>query len=257
MTVIELKGRTDREKGEHYLQLSSAALKELADLLEDERLSATDKAAYDRAFTAGQDRYEQTKMIRDRLLAQKKSFRKFLINIFARESEAKHFYRVSRRNYAAIRTTSDELHRLLVPDKNDFLGSPGESAQGNVSVNQENPRDVVEGNLSVDDLSPNETIRGINLDVPTEQVQEVLVALNRLGIAISEKEEDEDVDDDRTVRPSTSESRPPSPTPSCTIIYNHYYINQSVVSFDSEMTGTTFNSGVNGGVGSASPYPWD
>lgn len=59
MTVIELKGRTHCEKGEHYLQLSLAALKELAGLLEDERLSEKDKAAYNRAYIVGRDRYDE------------------------------------------------------------------------------------------------------------------------------------------------------------------------------------------------------
>jgi hypothetical protein len=54
-----------------------------------------------------------------------------------------------------------------------------------------------------------------------------------------------------SVRPSVSQIslRPPSPTGSLTIIcnYNNSYINNSVVSIDSEVTGTTINSGVNGG----------
>jgi hypothetical protein len=44
-----------------------------------------------------------------------------------------------------------------------------------------------------------------------------------------------------SVRPSVS-SRPPSPGLSCTIIYN--YFNRSVVSIDSEVTGTTINDGL-------------
>jgi hypothetical protein len=59
MTVIELKGRTHYEKGEHYLQLSLAALKELAGLLEDERLSEKDKTAYNRAYITSRDRYDE------------------------------------------------------------------------------------------------------------------------------------------------------------------------------------------------------
>jgi hypothetical protein len=61
--------------------------------------------------------------------------------------------------------TSDDVHRLLLPDKNAIFGisegrselplpspicwpasaSPRESAQGDVSVREESPRDVVEG----------------------------------------------------------------------------------------------------------------
>lgn len=46
MTTIELKGRTPQEKGEHYLQLSLAALEELATLLEDKRLSEDQRSSY-------------------------------------------------------------------------------------------------------------------------------------------------------------------------------------------------------------------
>jgi hypothetical protein len=61
--------------------------------------------------------------------------------------------------------TSDDLHRLLLPDRNAIFGmsdgrsefslltpiclpasaGPRESAQGDVSVREESPRDVVEG----------------------------------------------------------------------------------------------------------------
>ncbi|KAG1748260.1 uncharacterized protein EDB91DRAFT_870202 [Suillus paluster] len=147
MTVIELKGRTNHEKGEHYLQLSLAALRELADLLEDDRLSANDKATYNRAYSSSRDRYDEVKRIRDQLLAQKKSFRKFLVNLFVRESDARRFYKVSYDNYSTIRTTSDELHRRLLPDKNVILASVNseESTQCHASVCEEGPRDVVEG----------------------------------------------------------------------------------------------------------------
>ncbi|KAG0699944.1 hypothetical protein DFH29DRAFT_934763 [Suillus ampliporus] len=261
--VVMLKGRTNREKGELYLQLSLTALQELAALLENNSLSADDKTTYHVAYTAGKRQREEVKKIREQLLAQKKSFRKFLVNLFVRDSDARRFYKFSYDNYSSIRRTSDDLNTLLLPDMDAIpttSGSSGESAQGDASVSEESPRDVVE----VEDLSPNETVRGITLDVPTEQAQETFAILNRLKNSIS-GEEDED-DDDQTIRPSTSESRPPSPTPSCTIIHNNYYINQSVVSFDSEMTGTTINSGVNEGIGAASltdsdtnkpPSPWD
>lgn len=253
MTVIELKGRTHCEKGEHYLQLSLAALKELASLLEDERLSEKDKAAYDRAYITGRDRYDDVKRIRDRVLAQKKSFRKFIVNLFVRESDAKHFHKVSYRNFSSIKRTSEDLTRLLLPDKNDILasGSPSEPAQGhgNISVCEEEPRDVIESDILVRDLPPNETLRGINVDVHTEQeANEVLSTLNRFATS---GEENEESDDDRTIRAPISQSRPSSPSPSCTIIHNYNVYNHSVVSVDSEMTGTTINSGVNGGAGCA------
>ncbi|KAG2151494.1 hypothetical protein DEU56DRAFT_778196 [Suillus clintonianus] len=257
MTVIELKGRTHSERGEHYLQLSLVALKELAGLLEDERLSAKDKATFNRAYIAGRDRYDDVKIIRDRLLAQKKSFRMFIVNLFVRESEAKHFHKVSYRNFSSIKRTSEDLNRLLLPDKNDILatsGSASESAQahGDVSVCEESPCDVVEGNISVRDLPPNETLRGINVDVHTEQeANEVLATLNRFNQSTISEEEAGESDDDRTIRAPISQSRPSSPSPSFTIIYNYNVYSHSVVSVDSEVTGTTINSGVNGGVGSA------
>jgi hypothetical protein len=63
-----------------------------------------------------------------------------------------------------------------------------------------------------------------------------------------DKDEDDDDDGSTTIRPSPSQSRAPSPGPICNI---NIYINQSVVSFDSESIGTTLNVGVNEGVGSA------
>jgi hypothetical protein len=251
MTVIELKGRTHYEKGEHYLQLSLAALKELAGLLEDERLSEKDKTAYNRAYITSRDRYDDVKKIRDRVLAQKKSFRKFIVNLFVRESDAKHFHKVSYRNFSSIKRTSEELTRLLLPDKNNIFasGSPSEPAQGHgdVSVCEEDPRDVIESNISVRDLPPNETLRGINVDVHTdEEANEVLATLNRFAIS---GEEGEETEDDRTIKAPISQSRPSSPSPSCTVIYNYNVYNHSVVSVDSEMIGTTINSRVDGGAG--------
>ena len=102
-----------------------------------------------------------------------------------------------------------------------------------------------------------------------EEANEVLMALKRFAMSEGDEENDDDDydDDERTsaflhhvpmispnrllaisVRPSVSQSslRPPSRV-SCTIIYNSYNINQSVISVDSEVTGTTINSGVNGG----------
>jgi len=235
---VELKGRTDYEKGEIYLQLSLAALKELASLLEDERLSPSERVTYNRVYSASMDRYDEVKKIRNQLLAQKKSFRKYLVNLFVREPEAKRFYKVSYQNYASIRTTSDELHRRLLPPKNVIESfASGESTHHHVSVSEESPRDVtnvVEGNVP----PPSETIRGINIDVRTEEeAEEVLAILNRIAMTGEEVV----VDDDQTIMPSVS-SRPPSPSLSCTIIYN--YFNQSVLSIDSEVTGTTINNGL-------------
>lgn len=257
MTVVELKGLTKHEKGEHYLQLSLSALRELADLLEHDRLSAADKAIYNRAYTTGQRQYDEVKRIRDQLLTQKKTFRKFLVNLFVR-TDASRFYKVSYETYSSIRRTSEDLSRQLLPDKSDIpaSGSPGEEpAQGHVSVCEENPREVVEGNLPVTELPPNETIRGITVEVHNEQEeQEVITTLNRIQ---NSREADEDEDDDRTIRPPPSRSRPSSPSPSCTIIWNNYNISQSVVSFDSELRGTTLNMGVDGGAGSSSGWLTD
>lgn len=120
MTVTELKGRTNHEKGEHYLQLSLSALRELADLLENDRLSPTEKAIYDRAYTTGQRQYDEyassssqkasliglcrAKRIRDQLLEQKKTFRKFFVNLFVR-TDARRFYKVSYETYSSIRVS--------------------------------------------------------------------------------------------------------------------------------------------------------
>lgn len=252
MTVIELKGRTDEEKGHHYLQLSLTALKELATLLEDQRLSTSQKAVYYEAYNSNIDSYDDMVLLRDRILAQKKSFRKFIINLFVRETDVQRYHKITFRNYSAIKRTSDDLTRRLLPNKNDVLGSLNGSIQGQTTVCEESPHDVVEGGLPVTDLPPNETIRGVHVDVHGEQeeqeVFETLIRLAQFGKA------DEDEDDDRTIRPSPSQSRPPSPSPSCTIVWNNnsYNINQSVVSFDSELNGTTLNIGADGGVGSSS-----
>jgi hypothetical protein len=285
MTVIELKSRTKTkyEKGEHYLSLSLSALQELADLLENDRLTETDKAIYDRAYTSGQRQYDEVKKIRDQLLTQKKTFRKFLINLFI-HTDARRFYKVSYETFTSIRRTSEDLTRRLLPDKsvNPASGSPGEEpaqghaslcednppaveealghreepAQGHVSVCEENPREVVEGSLPVANLPPNEIIRGLNVEVHDEQEeQQVLEALDRIKNSreADKDDEDEDEDDNQTIRPPPSQSRSPSPTPSCTIIRNIFYINQSVVSFDSELRGTALNIGVDGGLSRSLP----
>lgn len=257
-TFIQLKGRTAQEQGELYLQLSLAALRELADLLENDRLSATDKATYNRAYTAGKLQYDQAVSLRDQLQTRKKSFRKFIVNLFVRESEsdAKHFRKVTYWTYEGIKRTSEDLVRRLLPEKDDTLvfGSPGESAQRHASVCEEGPCDVVDDSLSVTDLPPNETIRGLNVDVHNEQEeQEAFAALGRILKSRRTDEEEEagyDDDDTSTMRPPHSQSRAPSPSPSCKI--NVYYnINRSAVSFDSESTGTTLNFGVDEGIGSA------
>jgi len=80
-----------------------------------------------------------------------------------------------------------------------------------------------------------------------------------------EDDDDDDDDDERTgaflnhvpvispnrllaisVRPSVSQSSLRQPS-RVTITYNIYNIHQSVISVDSEVTGTTINSGVHGG----------
>lgn len=249
MTVIELK--TDEEKGHHYLQLSLTALKELATLLEDQRLSTSQKAVYHEAYNSNVDSYDDMVILRDRILAQKKSFRRFIINLFVRETDAQRYHKVTLRNYSSIKRTSDDISRRLLPNKNDILGSLSGSTQGQTTVCEESPRDVVEGGLPVTDLPPNETIRGVHVDAHGEQEeQEVFETLIRLA-QFGEADEDED---DRTIRPSPSQSRPPSPSPSCTIVWNNYNynINQSVVSFDSESNGVVLNIGADGGVGSSS-----
>ncbi|KAG2031716.1 hypothetical protein BDR03DRAFT_972021 [Suillus americanus] len=244
-TVIELKGRTAEEKGDHYLQLSLAALKELANLLETPHLSDSDKQAYHKAYINNRAQYDDLVRLRDQLLGQKKSFRRFLVNLFFR-SDAKHFYKITYRNFKAIKRTSEDLVRRLLPDTCDILASgPRGSAEGDVSVCEESPCDVVDGNISVRDLPPNATLQGFSVDVQNEsEANEVLSMLNRFA---NSGEED---DDDRTIRALTS-PRPSSPCSTCTVVHNHYNVyNNSVVSFDSELTGTTINSGVDGGVGS-------
>ncbi|KAG1787691.1 uncharacterized protein HD556DRAFT_1408196 [Suillus plorans] len=254
-TFIQLKGRTAHEQGDIYLQLSLTALRELADLLENDRLSATDKATYNRAYTAGKFQYDQAVKLRDQLQMRKKSFRKFIVNLFVRESDAKHFRKVTYRVYKGIKRTSEDLARRLLPEKDDTLvfGSPGESTQDHASVFEESLCVEVEGSLSVTDLPPNETIRGLNVDIHNEQEeQEVFATLSRIAKAreADGEEEEAEYDDQTTIRPSPSHSRPPSPSLSCAISI-FYNINQSVVSFDSESTGTTLNFGVNEEIGSA------
>lgn len=258
-TFVQVKGGTDLEQGEIYLQLSLATLRELADLLEDDRLKPSDKATFNRAYSAGKIRYDQAVKLRDQLQVQKKSFRKFVVNLFVRGSDAKHFRKITYRAYKGIKRTSEDLVRHLLPPTNDDpLGSPGESAHSQASVGEESLCDVVEGSLSVTDLPPNENIRGLYVDAHNEQEgQEVIATLNRIAntrVADIEEEaneneeaeveaevedEDEDEDDQATIRPPRSRS------PSCTI---NVYFNQSVVSFDSEVTGTTLNAGTGRGV---------
>ncbi|KAG2114831.1 hypothetical protein DEU56DRAFT_919528 [Suillus clintonianus] len=240
-TLTTVKGRSDYEKGEYYLRSSLATLKELAKLLENETLSADQKSVYVEAYTTSKRLYDETTAVRDKLLKQKKSFRKLLVNFFVRNSDAKRFHKVSYWSYSSIRRTSDGLNRLLLPEI---------ALESLSSAIEESPRDVEEDNLSgrgsVEGLCPNEDIREINLDVNTEQeAQEAVAIIDRLGRALS-NEEDELEDDDRTIKPSTSQSRPSSPSPSCCTFNIIYNINQSVVSFDSESTGTTLNVGMDG-----------
>lgn len=257
-TFIQLKGRTNREVGELYLQLSLAALRELADLLEHDRLSASDKVTYNRAYTAGKLQYDQAVKLRDQLQTQKKSFRKFIVKLFVRKSDAERFLQVTYRAYTGIKRTSDDLTRRLLPVKDDTIVFENleESAQDQASACEESPRDEVEDSFSVTNLPPNETIQGLNVDVHNEQEeQEVFATLGRIAKAreADEEEEEYDDDDEATIRPSPSRSRAPSPSPSCTINIL-YHFNQSVVSFDSESSGTTMNVGVDEGVGSGYAY---
>ncbi|KAG1880235.1 hypothetical protein C8R48DRAFT_767039 [Suillus tomentosus] len=263
-TVIELKGRTAEEKGDHYLQLSLAALTELARLLENPRLSDSDKIAYHKAYIINRAQYDDLIRLRDQLLGQKKSFRQFLINLFIR-SDAKHFYKITYRNFKAIKRTSEDLVRRLLPDMCDILGSTG----GNVSVCEESPCDVVDGmhvlyilwrstkasfasRQYFRDLPSNQTIQGISVDVHTEQeASELLAMVDRFRN--SEEEEEEEDDDDRTIRGPISD-RPSTPCSTFTVVQiQHNVYNGSVVAYDSELTGTTINSGVDGGVGLGSP----
>ncbi|KAG1902831.1 uncharacterized protein F5891DRAFT_1214062 [Suillus fuscotomentosus] len=203
-TFIQLKGRTDHEQGEIYLQLSLTALRELADLLENDRLSATDKATYNRAYTAGKFQYDQAVKLRDQLQMRKKSFRKFIVNLFVRESDPKHFRKITHRVYKGIKRTSEDLARRLLPEKDDTLvfGSPGESTQDHASVCEESLCVEVE----VTDLSPNETIRGLNVDIHNEQEeQEVFATLSRIAKAReADGEEDAEYDDQTTKSTGTT-----------------------------------------------------
>jgi hypothetical protein len=137
MTVIEMIGRTPEEKGHHYLQLSLTALKELAALLEDQRLSASDKAVYDEAYKTNIDSYDDMVCLRDRILAQKKSFRRFILNLFVRETDVQRYHKITYRNYAAIKRTSDDLSRRLLTNKN--LGTLRGFTQGHATIYEESP----------------------------------------------------------------------------------------------------------------------
>jgi hypothetical protein len=43
--------------------------------------------------------------LRDRILAQKKSFRKFIINLFVRETDVQRYHKITYRNYSAIKVS--------------------------------------------------------------------------------------------------------------------------------------------------------
>lgn len=58
-TFVQLKGGSGLEQGEIYLQLSLAALRQLADLLEDDRLDPTKKPTFVQAYSTGKFRYDQ------------------------------------------------------------------------------------------------------------------------------------------------------------------------------------------------------
>lgn len=276
--------KTNYEKGEHYLQLTLETLDELASLSEHECLSENQKASFAEAYRDGRILSQEMIEIRDKLLTQKKSFRKFLVNLFIRESSTKHFYKVAHENYSSIRRTSDDLNRMLVSEIDALLASGNlrVSAQGNEAVNKESlPRNMVEDNpgrredslldeedgstrspcdvVEAEGLSSNEDTQDIHLEVHTKQgVQEAFTILDRLGIKFDDDDDDgggggggggddDDDDDGGTIKPLHSQSRAPSPRPSlCTI---NIYINKSVVSFDSESTGATLNVGENEGVG--------
>lgn len=266
---------TDYEKGEAYLQLSLASLRELATLLESERLSASQKASYIGAYTNSKRLYDETTKIRNELLNQKKSFRKIIINFFVRDSEAKRFHKVSYWSYSSIKSTSDGLNRLLLPE----FENRGESAQGNESTTGADPvpeenrsgwcEDVshvaadteqktevtTSGGKDEEDVrtrSPCDAVEAedvslnnqdIKLDLHTAQeVQEAFAIFDQFGSMVSIEEADDDFDDDdgsQTIKPS--HSRLPSRSPSLQTI--NFYITQSVVSFDSESNGTTLNIG--------------
>jgi hypothetical protein len=44
-------------------------------------------------------------ILRDRILAQKKSFRRFIINLFVRETDAQRYHKVTLRNYSSIKVS--------------------------------------------------------------------------------------------------------------------------------------------------------
>ncbi|KAG2056791.1 hypothetical protein BDR06DRAFT_952415 [Suillus hirtellus] len=95
---------------------------------------------------------------------------------------------------------------------------------------------------SAEGLSSNEDTQDIHLEVQTKQgVQEAFTILDRLGIKFDDDDDGGgggDDDDDDGIK-----SRAPSPSPSLFTI--NIFINQSVVSFDSESTGATLNVGTN------------
>ncbi|KIK37023.1 hypothetical protein CY34DRAFT_479909 [Suillus luteus UH-Slu-Lm8-n1] len=212
MPTLAIRRMSNFDKGEGFLKLSLTTLDELASLSEHEGLSASQKASYAEACRNGRTLSEETIRMRNRLLAQKKSFPKFLVNLFVRESSSKHFYRVSYRNYTSIKRTSDDLNRLWL-GIDEILTNRGESAQGDAAVDEEslasaNCRESAQGDEVVDEeslasancgesaqgdevvdeeslhnvledvlgLALNENTQGINLDVHTEQVQETRVA---------------------------------------------------------------------------------
>lgn len=139
-----------------------------------------------------------------------------------------------------------EVHSKKVQETR--VANSREDDEGDVSTRS--PCDVVEGSHSAEGPPLNENTQDINLNVCTEQgVQDALAIFDGLGIKFSreEREDDNDCDDDgsETIRPSPPQSRASSPYPTCTV---NIFINQSVVSFDSESTGTTLNVGINKGV---------
>lgn len=257
-------------------------------MLESERLSKSQKASYIGAYTNSKLLYDETTRIRDDLLKQKKSIGKLIINFFVRDKDAKRFHKVSHWSYSSIRRTSDGLNRLLLPEfenvgesaqglnesiteeslhgviedrlsgVNSDVHTEQEAQETGVAISEEEDEeddrtrstcDATEGNLSAEDVSPNENIQDINLDLHSKQeVQEAFAIFGRLETVISTEEEEEE-DDGRTIRPSSSQRRSPSPSPSRTI---NIFITQSVVSFGSESNGTTLNIGVDRGVGSSS-----
>ncbi|KAG2068692.1 hypothetical protein BDR04DRAFT_1119553 [Suillus decipiens] len=159
-TVIELKGRKAEEKGDHYLQLSLAALKELANLLETLCLSDSDKRAYHEAYIINQAQYDDLVCLRDQLLGQKKSFHWFLINLFI-QSDIKHFYKITYWNFKAIKVPE----ALQKNTKHPFIKA---------------------------------VFQGLSVEVHTEpEAEEVLAMLNQFANSGEEEEEVED-DNNRT-----------------------------------------------------------